>query len=43
MDEAIAIIKTEISPISDTRGSKEYKTLLLTQLVKAHFLTLLHD
>ena len=36
VDEAIAIAKTEISPISDARGSKEYKTLLLGQLIKAH-------
>ena len=38
--EAIEIMKTEISPISDTRGSKEYKTLLLGQLIKAHFMEL---
>lgn len=36
-EAAIEIVKTEISPISDARGSKEYKTLLLTQLIKAHF------
>ena len=35
--EAIAIAKQEISPISDARGSKEYKTLLSEQLIKAHF------
>ncbi|MCE1164083.1 MAG: FAD binding domain-containing protein [Bacteroidetes bacterium] len=28
----------EIKPISDVRGSAEYKTLLLKQLIKAHFL-----
>lgn len=39
-EEAIAVMKTEISPISDVRGSKEYKTLLLGQLIKAHFLEL---
>ncbi len=38
--ETIDIAKQEISPISDARGSKEYKTLLLGQLIKAHFLTL---
>jgi xanthine dehydrogenase small subunit len=38
--EAIEIANTEISPISDARGSKEYKRLLLGQLFKAHFLTL---
>ena len=36
---AIEIAQTEISPISDTRGTKEYKRLLLGQLIKAHFLT----
>lgn len=34
------IVNAEISPISDIRGSKEYKELLLNQLIKAHFLTL---
>ena len=34
---AIEVMKTEISPISDARGTKEYKTLLLGQLIKAHF------
>ena len=38
IEEAIEIMKTEISPISDARGSKEYKTLLLGQLIKAHLL-----
>lgn len=33
---ATRILQTEISPISDARGSKEYKTLLLEQLLKAH-------
>ncbi|MFZ1290427.1 MAG: FAD binding domain-containing protein [Melioribacteraceae bacterium] len=36
--ESVAIAKSEISPISDIRGSKEYKTLLLSQLIKAHFI-----
>lgn len=40
IEEAIGTMKTEISPISDARGSKEYKTLLLSQLIKAHFLEL---
>lgn len=40
VQEAIAIMKTEISPISDARGAKEYKTLLLGQLIKAHFMEL---
>ena len=41
IEKAIEIMKTEISPISDARGSKEYKTLLLTQLIKAHFIEIL--
>jgi xanthine dehydrogenase small subunit len=38
--DAIAIMKTEISPISDARGTKEYKSLLLGQLIKAHLIPL---
>jgi len=38
--EVIEIAQTEISPISDTRGTAEYKRLLLRQLIKAHFITL---
>ena len=41
VDGAIEIMHSEISPISDARGSKEYKTLLLGQLIKAHFAPLL--
>lgn len=37
---AIEVMKTEISPISDARGTKEYKTLLLEQLIRAHTLCL---
>jgi xanthine dehydrogenase small subunit len=37
IEEAIQIAQTEISPISDSRGSEEYKRLLLSQLIKAHF------
>ncbi|MDQ6756153.1 MAG: FAD binding domain-containing protein [Bacteroidota bacterium] len=40
IDEAIEIAQTEISPISDARGSEEYKRILLTQLIKAHFISL---
>jgi xanthine dehydrogenase small subunit len=40
IDEANEIIQTEISPISDVRGSKEYKSLLLRQLFTAHFVEL---
>jgi len=38
--EAIEIAQTEISPLSDARGAEEYKRLLLSQLIKAHFITL---
>jgi xanthine dehydrogenase small subunit len=40
IDEAIEIAQSEISPISDARGSENYKRLLLSQLIKAHFITL---
>jgi xanthine dehydrogenase small subunit len=40
VEEAIEIAQSEISPISDARGSEEYKRLLLSQLIKAHFITL---
>ena len=35
--EAIAIMNTEIAPISDARGTADYKRLLLRQLFLAHF------
>ncbi|MCW8802793.1 MAG: FAD binding domain-containing protein [Ignavibacteriaceae bacterium] len=38
--EALPILQSEISPISDVRGSKDYKRLLLNQLFKAHFIEL---
>ena len=38
--ETIEIAQTEISPISDARGSAGYKRLLLGQLIKAHFIQL---
>ncbi|NOT48181.1 MAG: hypothetical protein HOP17_10600 [Acidobacteria bacterium] len=34
------IMQAEISPISDVRGTAEYKRLLLRQLFRAHFLEL---
>ena len=39
-DEANDIIQSEINPISDVRGSADYKRLLAKQLFKAHFLEL---
>ncbi len=35
--DANEIIQAEISPISDVRGSADYKRLLLRQLFRAHF------
>ena len=43
VDEAVAIVQTEISPISDARGTEAYKRLLLTQLIKAHFIEMGFD
>jgi xanthine dehydrogenase small subunit len=40
VQEVIEIAQTEISPISDARGTADYKRLLLAQLIKAHFITL---
>jgi xanthine dehydrogenase small subunit len=37
IEEIIESAQSEISPISDARGSKEYKRLLLGQLIQAHF------
>ncbi|HEX6279342.1 MAG TPA: FAD binding domain-containing protein [Pyrinomonadaceae bacterium] len=37
IDLAAEIIQDEISPISDVRGSEDYKRLLLGQLFRAHF------
>ena len=37
---SLEIVQSEISPISDIRGSEEYKRLLLNQLIKAHFIEL---
>lgn len=39
IEEAIQIAQTEVVPISDVRGSAEYKRLLLGRLIKAHFIT----
>jgi xanthine dehydrogenase small subunit len=38
--EAASVLDKEIAPISDVRGSKEYKRLLARQLFFAHFLEL---
>ena len=41
--QANTIMQGEISPISDVRGSREYKRLLLRQLFFAHFLKVFPD
>ncbi len=41
--DTLPIIQSEISPISDIRGSGDYKRLLLNNLFKAHFLELFPD
>ncbi|MDQ3713379.1 MAG: FAD binding domain-containing protein [Acidobacteriota bacterium] len=40
ISQANEILQTEISPISDVRGSADYKRLLLKQLFMAHFVEL---
>ncbi len=37
INKASEVLVSEVSPISDIRGSKEYKTLLLKQLFFTHF------
>ena len=39
--QANEIMQSEISPISDVRGTEQYKRLLLRQLFQAHFVELL--
>ena len=41
--EAAAVARGEIAPISDVRGSAEYKRALLPRLILAHFLSLFPD
>lgn len=38
--EAVSIVQKEISPISDARGTAEYKRLLLSRLIYTHFIKL---
>ncbi len=40
---AYNVALSEINPISDARGTKEYKVLLLRQLIFAHFISLFPD
>lgn len=39
--ELLNILQAEISPISDARGTAAYKRLLLSQLIKGHFMKLI--
>lgn len=41
--EANAVAREEISPISDIRGSEDYKRLLLRQLIFSHFIEMFPD
>lgn len=43
VNDAVTAALGEIAPIDDVRGSKAYKTLLVRQLIRAHFLTLFPD
>ena len=43
VQSSLEILQSEISPISDVRGSADYKRLLLRQLFYAHFITLFPD
>ncbi len=43
LKQAVNVLNTEIAPISDVRGSKEYKRLLARQLFFAHFLEIFPD
>lgn len=40
LNELLPIVQSEIAPISDARGTADYKRILLNQLIKAHFITL---
>lgn len=37
IDQLLSVVQSEIAPISDARGTDEYKRTLLSQLIKAHF------
>lgn len=40
IDQLIDLVQSQIKPIADVRGSVEYKRLLVSQLIKAHFIKL---
>jgi xanthine dehydrogenase small subunit len=41
--DALSVAQSEVSPISDVRGSADYKRLLVNQLIIAHFTELFGD
>lgn len=43
LEESLELAQQEVSPISDVRGSAEYKRLLLRQLMKAHYQVLFSE
>ena len=43
LNTVIEMAQSEISPISDVRGTEAYKRLLLQQLIKCHFVVLFKD
>jgi xanthine dehydrogenase small subunit len=43
IEEALELAQGEVTPISDVRGSEQYKRLLLRQLLLAHFMKLFPD
>ncbi len=43
LNNLMPIVQQEIAPISDVRGTADYKRLLLNQLIKAHFITLVPE
>lgn len=43
IQQAIKMADSEISPISDVRGSEQYKRVLLGRLILAHFITLVPE
>jgi xanthine dehydrogenase small subunit len=43
IEQALELTQTEITPISDVRGSEQYKRLLVRQLLLAHFQKLLPE
>jgi xanthine dehydrogenase small subunit len=43
LTKAVEVAGQEVNPISDARGSADYKRILLQQLLKTHLLTLFPD